>query len=106
VELNLESSEVKIRIDYNSRKGKCPECWKEYSVHDYREERSWRHLDTCQMKTTISSKLPRIKCKTHGVKTVNVPWAESNSLATMLFERFSIDLLLVPKNQTKTAKIL
>ena len=106
VELNLESSEVKIRIDYNSRKGKCPECGKEHSVHDYREERSWRHLDTCQMKTTISSKLPRIKCKTHGVKTVNVPWAEPNSRTTMLFERFAIDLLLASKNQTKTARIL
>lgn len=106
VELNLLDSEVKITIVYTSKKGTCPDCGKEYSVHDYREERSWRHLDTCQMITTISSKLPRIKCASHGVKTVNTPWSEANSRSTILFERFAIDLLLASKNQTKTAEIL
>jgi len=106
VELNLKFSEVKITIAYTSKKGICPECGKEYSVHDYREERSWRHLDTCQMITTISSKLPRVKCPNHGVKTVSIPWSESNSRTTILFERFAIELLLSSKNQTKTAEIL
>ena len=106
VELSLPSSEVKVRIVYNSRKGICPECGQEFTVHDYREERSWRHLDTCQMTTTLTSKLPRINCPSHGVKTVNTPWSEPNSRTTMLFERFSIDLLLASKNQTKTAKML
>jgi transposase len=68
VDLNLSVSEVKVRINYNSRKGFCPDCGKEFSVHDYREERSWRHLDTCQMITTLLSKVPRIKCPEHGVK--------------------------------------
>lgn len=106
VDLNLTDSEVKIGLIYNSTKGICPECGKEFSVHDYREERSWRHLDTCQMITTLSSKVPRVKCPSHGVKTVNTPWSEANSRTTMLFERFAIDLLLASKNQTKVAEIL
>jgi len=79
VELNLLTSEVTISINYSSRQGFCPECNKEFSIHDYRAERTWRHLDTCQMITTISSKVPRIKCSKHGVKTINVPWSEPNS---------------------------
>jgi len=106
VALNLLESEVKVIINYNSKKGICPECGQEFPLHDYREERSWRHLDTCQMITTLSSKVPRINCPRHGVKTVNTPWSEPNSRTTMLFERFAIDLLLTSKNQTKTAEIL
>jgi len=106
VALNLLDSEVKVIIIYNSTKGICPDCGQEFSVYDYREERSWRHLDTCQMITTLSSKVPRINCPRHGVKTVNTPWSEPNSRTTMLFERFAIDLLLASKNQTKTAEIL
>jgi transposase len=106
VDLNLLDSEIRIRIIYKSRKGICPDCGQEYSVHDYREERSWRHLDTCQMTTTLSSKLPRIKCPKHGVKTITSPWSESNSRTTMQFERFAIDLLLASKNQTKASEIL
>ena len=106
VDLNLLTSEVTISINYSSRQGVCPECNQEFSIHDYRSERTWRHLDTCQMITTISSKVPRIKCSKHGVKTINVPWSEPNSRATILFERFAIDLLLASKNQTKAAELL
>ena len=106
VELNLSDSEVKVRIIYNSSRGYCPECGKEFSVYDYREERSWRHLDTCQMITTLTSKVPRIKCPEHGVKTVSTPWSETNSRTTMMFERLAIDLLLASKNQTKVSEIL
>ena len=58
------------------------------------------------MITTILSEAPRVKCPSHGVKTVNTPWSESNSRTTMLFERFAIDLLLASKNQIKTAELL
>ena len=74
VALNLSDSEVKVRIIYKSSRGYCLECGKEFSVYDYREERNWRHLDTCQMITTLTSKVPRIKCMEHGVKTVSTPW--------------------------------
>ena len=106
VDLNIEDEEVDIEISYRSDKGTCPECGVQCSIYDHRNERRWRHLDTCQMKTYIICKTPRIECEEHGVKTIDVPWAETSSRATLLFERFAIDLLLASKNQTKAAGIL
>jgi transposase len=65
--------------------GDCP-------VHDY-QERTWRHLDTCQFKTLIQAPLPRVKCSKCGVKTASPPWATGHSRFTLLFERFAIDVL-------------
>jgi transposase len=106
VDLKIETEEIEIEIDYQSPKGRCPECGCECSIYDHREIRSWRHLDSCQMKTFIKSRIPRINCKDHGVKTIDIPWAESLSRTTLLFERFAIDLLLASKNQTKISEIL
>ena len=106
VDLNLEEDEVYLQIGYSSKSFKCPECSKECGIYDHRSERKWRHLDTCQMKTYLLCSVPRIKCKVHGVKTVKVPWADSSDRATILFERFAINLLLATKNQTKAAEIL
>ncbi len=41
-----------------------------------RNERKWRHLDGCQFKTILHASVPPVKCGKHGVKQVNVPWAE------------------------------
>ena len=32
------------------------------------EESEWQHLNTCHVATFIHARLPRIKCKKHGVK--------------------------------------
>ncbi len=104
--LDIEREEVDIDIIYNPSSGVCPECESACSIYDYRTERRWRHLDTCQMRTYISCKIPRIKCSEHGVKTMSVPWAESLSRTTLLFERFAIDVLEASKNQTKVSKLL
>lgn len=106
VDLNVHEEEVNVELVYKSDKALCPECGKECAIYDYREERRWRHLDTCQMKTYLVSRVPRIKCKEHGIKTIKVPWAESSSRTTILFERLAIELLLASKNQTKTARLL
>ncbi len=37
--------------------------------------------------------MPRVECATHGVKQLQVPWAEPGSQFTALFERLAIDLL-------------
>ena len=59
--------------------------------HDY-EERVWRHLNFFQHKTFIHAKLPRVRCKNHGVSTVDVPWARKGSGFTLLFEAWVIEL--------------
>lgn len=53
----------------------CPECGKLGPVYDHRHRR-WRHLDTCGLVTMIEADVPRISCKEHGVRQVQVPWAE------------------------------
>src|SRR3989338_2777955 len=58
-----------------------------------------------QFETTITSRMPRISCLDHGVKTVTIPWAENLSRFTILFEHFSIDVLRASKS-IKQAKTL
>ena len=70
----------------------CPECGQRMHIHDY-HIRKWRHLDTCQCKTIIEAKVPRVKCPTHGTTMVHVPWSEPNSRFTLMFECLAIDLL-------------
>lgn len=75
-------------------------------VHDYRENRRWRHLDILQFKTYINAKIPRVKTKNGKIESVRTPWASEGNRHTYLFEILVIDLLLATKNQTKTAQIL
>jgi len=51
----------------------CPECAQPAAIHDH-VERRWRHLDTCQFRTMLGARVPRVRCATHGVVTVPVPW--------------------------------
>lgn len=88
--------EGQIDIQLRHKKGvrwACPECGKENSVYDHAEERSWRHLDTCQFQTLIHARIPRVDCEEHGVRQVKVPWAEPRSRFTLLMERLVIDVL-------------
>ncbi len=75
-------------------------------VYDHREERTWRHLDSCQFKTYLVASVPRVKCDVDGVLTAEVPWSLPNSRFTLLSERFAIDILSRTKVQSKTAEIL
>ncbi|RKY44086.1 MAG: hypothetical protein DRP88_08625 [Candidatus Neomarinimicrobiota bacterium] len=101
VELSLEDEEVLVRVEYVSNTAKCPECGRECSIYDHRRERRWRHLDTCQLKTFIVCSVPRINCSKHGVLSIEVPWLESHSRFTILFERLAIEMLLLFKKQKK-----
>lgn len=71
----------------------CPQCLKKLPLYDHAEERTWRHLDSCQFKTYLHARIPRVECGEHGVVQVQVPWAEPRSRFTMLFERLAIDVL-------------
>jgi transposase len=67
----------------------CPKCGQAASIYDH-VERRWRHLDTCQFRTMLCARIPRVACTAHGVTTVVVPWAEAGSHFTLLFERLAI----------------
>jgi len=63
------------------------------SVYDHAPERAWRHLDTCQFKTFLHARIPRMECSTRGVRQVKVSWAEEHSRLSALFERLAILVL-------------
>lgn len=70
----------------------CPQCRRRMHIKEWRTRR-WRHLDSCQFKTVLEAEVPVVECEEHGSQTVQVPWAEKSSRFTLLFERFSIQVL-------------
>jgi len=107
IDLALEQDRVDIYLEWPKLKdGTCPECEKTCKVHDRRTERTWRHLDTCQLKTFIHCQIPRVKCDEHKTKTMKVPWAEDMSRFTRQFERIAIQFLEASENRSKTAEVL
>jgi transposase len=95
VDVNVAEHRVDVYAEHASKKSwPCPECNKPCSLHDHDTERSWRHLDSCQFQTVLHARTPRIRCDEHGVRQVRLPWAESKSRFTALFERLVIDVLL------------
>ena len=101
VKLDIPAEEIQVRVEHPpGTKFCCPECQKELACYDHAEERRWRHLDSCQYKTILIGRVPRVDCPEHGVKTVTVPWALPHSRFTIMFERFAIEVLLM----TQTVK--
>lgn len=91
VELKAQAGEIHVRLGWERGSTfRCPECGAPCPTYDSRE-RSWRHLDTCQYRTYLYAAVPRVECPTHGVRQIGVPWAESGSQFTALFECLAID---------------
>jgi transposase len=93
VTLKVKELEIEVRVGLAETLWGCPECHERMQIHDY-EERRWRHLDSCQFKTFIVSRVPMVKCPKHGSQTVAVPWADKYARFTQLFERLAIDVML------------
>jgi transposase len=94
VDLSVEGERVDVWAEHAPEvRWPCPECEVLLPVYDHAQERSWRHLDSCQFKTYLHARVPRIKCPAHGTRQVKLPWAEAHSRFTLLFERLAIDVL-------------
>jgi len=106
VDLKIQEQRVDIDIEYADDVGPCPECGVMSPKHDDRHKRSWRHLDTMQFATYLHCQLPRVRCKTHGAKTVKAPWAGKNSRFTLLFEAFAIRVLAAARSVEEARKLL
>ena len=93
VELDLPGCEVRVLIEHDRSSAlECPVCGAACPGYDHRERR-WRHLDTCQYKTILVARVPRVQCSEHGVVQVRVPWSEPGSGFTAMFEALVIDWL-------------
>ncbi len=100
VELALEQGEVRVFLEHATEvEWCCAECGRVCPLHDHEPPRGWRHLDTCQYRTVLYASIPRTKCPEHGVKVIQVPWAEPHGRFTALFERLVIDWLLAASQQ-------
>jgi transposase len=93
VALKPREQEIEVRVTFAETVWACPQCAQRMQIHDY-EERRWRHLDSCQFKTILVSRVPIVRCSEHGSQTVAVPWAEKYVRFTRLFERLAIDVML------------
>ena len=95
VELKLAEERVDIHVEHRKDAGwECPVCGKPVGLYDHTEERVWRHLDSCQLKTYLHARVPRTSCLEHGIRKVKLPWAETRSRFTLLMERMIIDVIL------------
>lgn len=92
VALKPKEREIEVRVTFAETIWGCPQCGQRMEIHAY-EERRWRHLDSCQFKTILVSRVPVVRCPEHGSQTVAVPWAEKYSRFSRLFERFAIDVM-------------
>ena len=93
VQLDLNQKTITIKVEHDhSFPANCPVCNGKATIYDHTIRR-WRHLDTCQMTTIIECVVPRVSCDEHGVKQVDIPWAEARSHFTALFEALVINWL-------------
>lgn len=90
VVMDISANTITVKVNHTSgTRFCCPVCNTDCAIHDHRMRR-WRHLPTCHMRTVIEADVPRVLCTDHGVKQVPVPWADSNSSFTALFEALAI----------------
>jgi len=62
VEFRADRDEIWVHLDVESEAmHACPECGEPRPSYDRVEERSWRHLDTCQYQTIIKTCVPRVE---------------------------------------------
>lgn len=93
VVIDGERKEVRIRVECAAGEAWVdPETRERAEIKDW-EERTWRHLDTCEYQTVISARVPRVVLSSGQTMTVRVPWAEPGGRFTKRFESRVIALL-------------
>ena len=110
VQLDVAAQQVEITAEHpDGTRFPWPECDESADplpCYDHAAERQWRHLDSCQFRTILKARPPRVNCPTHGVKQVSLPWTLKGSRFTLLFERFAIDVLLATQTVKGATSIL
>ena len=105
--IESENNEVHIYVDV--RDGvmlPCSECGEAGYRQGYEKtERVWRHGDCLFYPVYVHCRRPRVKCKKHGIKVVEVAWARKHSRFTLLFEGYAM-LILADMPVLKASKLL
>jgi transposase len=94
-EFDVESGRLDLHLAYpRGARFACPQPGCEQDrcpVHDT-VAKTWRHLDFFQHQAFVHVRVPRVRCREHGVRLVAVPWARPGSGFTMLFEALVLTL--------------
>lgn len=107
IDIDPTGEAVHVHIDFRrDARFACPICAASAEVHDRADERTWRHLDLWQCQTWLRCRLPRIRCQTHGVRQVSVPWAEPGSRLSGAFEARVIEVVLACQNINAACALL
>lgn len=61
VELKPEDQRVDLWLAHEPTQWPCPDCGELSAGFDHAEERTWRHLDTCQFQTHVHAEIPRVQ---------------------------------------------
>jgi transposase len=94
VDLKMDQQRVDIFVEHRADAVfLCPVCGQARPLYDHADERVWRHLDSCQLKTYLHARVPRTCCPEHGIHKVKLPWAQTRSRFTLLMERMIIDVI-------------
>jgi transposase len=105
VEMDFTAGEIRVKVEAQATVWASDD-GRRLHVHGY-EERTWRHLDTCQLRTLIVARVPRVlDPETGATQMVQVPWAEGRSGWTLMFEHFAIRVMLASATITDSLKLL
>jgi len=77
-----------------------------FPIYDYRQERTWRHLDCMEFQTHVHCRLPRIKTVEGKVQTIEYDWAESGFSYTKKFENKCVEVLQATHNRKATSILM
>ena len=92
-DFDRSAQRIDIHIDFSpGSRFACPACGAICPVHDT-EQKSWRHLNFFQHQAHLHARVPRVRCDTHGVRQVAVPWARAGGGFTLLFEALLMELI-------------
>jgi transposase len=106
VSIDERRMRVDIHIEYLLKEGPCPETGELCKVHDHKEEREWRHLDSMGYSTYIHCRLPRIKNSEGQIKTMALGWAEKGAGYTVHFENRCVDTLQGTHTRVQASKLM
>lgn len=88
-----ERMEMHVYVDFlPGSEFPCPVCGEACKAYDA-EEKVWRHLNIFQYRCYLHARVPRVRCESHGVRTVEVPWGRAGSGFTLLMEGVLLTLL-------------
>jgi transposase len=92
IDFNREEGAIHFHLSFAANRCVCPVCdAPDQPIHD-RMKRSWQHLHFFQYRAFLHAEVPRLACSCGKTTQIKVPWANSGSGFTLLFEAYAMAL--------------